>query len=83
MKMFNSIAKHNTKFQGKNRIRRKVVLNKNLKIRFASFLAKDIQIALQIATQNFKFKVEFLEYRFERVKLCGVAFLSERRLICD
>ena len=35
---------------------------------FFSFLAYDFQIALQSATQDFMFKFEFSEYRFERVK---------------
>ena len=35
---------------------------------FSSFLAQDFEIALQSATKNFKFKIDFSEYRFERVK---------------
>ena len=31
-------------------------------------MAQDFQKALQRATQSFKFKFEFSEYRFERVK---------------
>ena len=38
------------------------------KKRFSTFLAKDFQKALQIATQNFKFKLEFSEYHLEGVK---------------
>ena len=40
-------------------------------MKISYFLALDFQIALQSATQIFKFKFEFSEYRLERVKLVG------------
>ena len=46
-------------------------MSKKRKNRLSSFLALDFKIALQSATRNFKFKFEFLEYRFERVNAYG------------
>jgi len=67
MRLFDSIARHHTKFQGKIRIRRKIIMSIKWKDTFSSFLTYDSQIALQSATQNFKFNLEFSEYRLERV----------------
>ena len=68
IRVLNSIARHHTKFQGKVRIRRKIVINKILNNRFYSLLAQYFQIALQSTATKFKFNFKFSENRFERVR---------------
>ena len=68
MKLFNIIAKYCTNFQGEFRNRRKIIKKKKNKKIVSSLQAYDVQLTLQGATQNFKFKFEFLELQFERVK---------------